>query len=79
MDTSDWGNSVFLKDIEGIKKLKSSEGSDIQVHGSSQLIQLLLKNDLVDETLAQDIPADAWRREKAVWRRHDSGSLYINR
>lgn len=56
MDTSDWGNSVFLKDIEGIKKLKSSEGSDIQVHGSSQLIQLLLKNDLVDELWLKTFP-----------------------
>ena len=32
-----------------IKKLKKSKGSDIQVWGSSKLIQLLLKNDLVDE------------------------------
>ena len=56
MDTSDWGNSVFLKDVEGIKKLKSSEGSDLQVHGSSQLIQLLLKNDLVDELWLKTFP-----------------------
>jgi dihydrofolate reductase len=56
MDTSDWGNSVFLKDLEGIKKLKSSEGSDIQVHGSGQLIQLLLKNDLVDELWLKTFP-----------------------
>lgn len=28
-----------------IEKLKSSEGSDIQVWGSSMLIQLLLQND----------------------------------
>ncbi len=46
---SDWSNSVFLKDLTDIKKLKESEGSDIQVWGSSELIQLLLKNDLVDE------------------------------
>jgi dihydrofolate reductase len=46
---SDWKNSVFLKDLPAIEKLKSSAGSDIQVWGSSELIQLLLKNDLVDE------------------------------
>ncbi|MHB8845008.1 MAG: dihydrofolate reductase family protein [Nitrospirota bacterium] len=46
---SDWKNSVFLKNLAGIKKLKNSNGSDIQVWGSSKLIQLLLKNDLVDE------------------------------
>ena len=46
---SDWKNSVFLNNLSDIKKLKSSEGLDIQVWGSSKLIQLLLKNDLVDE------------------------------
>lgn len=46
---SDWNNSVFLNNLEDIKKLKDSNGSDIQVWGSSELIQLLLKNDLVDE------------------------------
>lgn len=46
---SDWKNSVFLKSVADIKKVKNSKGSDIQVWGSSELIQLLLKNDLVDE------------------------------
>ncbi len=46
---TDWKNSVFLKSLADIKKLKKSKGSDIHVWGSSQLIQLLLKNDLVDE------------------------------
>jgi dihydrofolate reductase len=49
MKKSDWKNSVFLKSLADIKKLKKSKGSDIQVHGSGKLIQLLLKNDLVDE------------------------------
>jgi len=44
-----WKNTVFIESLEDIKKLKNSEGSDIQVWGSSKLIQLLLKNDLVDE------------------------------
>jgi dihydrofolate reductase len=46
---SDWKNSVFLKGLTDIKKLRNSNGSDIQVHGSSEIVQLLLKNDLVDE------------------------------
>jgi dihydrofolate reductase len=49
METSDWKNTVFLKNLADIKKMKNSEGADIQVWGSSKLIQLLLKNDLVDE------------------------------
>jgi dihydrofolate reductase len=49
-----WKNSVLLKSLADIKKLKSrklsgSKGADIQVWGSSKLIQLLLKHDLVDE------------------------------
>jgi dihydrofolate reductase len=46
---SDWKNSVFLKSLADIKKLKGSEGSDLKVWGSGKLVQLLLKNDLVDE------------------------------
>ena len=49
MKKSDWKNSVFLNSLPDIEKLKNSNGSDIQVWGSSKLIQLLLKNDLVDE------------------------------
>lgn len=49
MDKSDWQNSVFLKSLDDIKKLKSSEGSDLQVIGSGNLVQTLLKNDMVDE------------------------------
>ncbi len=49
MKTSNWRNSVFLKNVADIKKVKNSKGSDIQVWGSGELIQLLLKNDLVDE------------------------------
>ena|SRR5687767_5179715 len=46
---SDWNGSVFLNSLSDIEKLKASDGSDIQVWGSSKLVQLLLKNDLIDE------------------------------
>lgn len=49
MKKSDWKNSVFIESLEDIKTLKNSKGPDIQVWGSSELIPLLLKNDLVDE------------------------------
>jgi dihydrofolate reductase len=48
-ENSGWKNTAFLKSAEDIKKLKNSEGADIQVWGSSELIHLLLKHDLVDE------------------------------
>jgi len=49
MKKSDWKNSIFLESVEDIKKLKNSDGSDIQVSGSGTLVQTLLKHDLVDE------------------------------
>ena len=47
----EWSNSVFLKGdvVDEIKKLKQQHGPDLQVHGSSNLIQTLLKHDVVDE------------------------------
>ena len=44
-----WKNSVVIRNLADIKKVKKAKGSDIQVWGSSKLVQLLLKNDLVDE------------------------------
>ena len=49
LDKTDWKNTKFLKNVDDIKKLKNSAGSDLNVWGSGKLIQLLLKNDLVDE------------------------------
>ena len=46
---SDWKNTVFLKSLADIKKLRNSKGSEIKVWGSAELVQLLLKNDMVDE------------------------------
>ena len=56
MKKSDWKNTVFIESLEDIKNLKNSDGSDIQVWGSSKLIQLLLKNDLVDELCLKIYP-----------------------
>jgi dihydrofolate reductase len=53
---SDWKNIVFLKSVNDIKKLKNSEGTNIQVHGSGKLIQTLLKHDLVDELWLKTFP-----------------------
>src|SRR3569832_2123616 len=56
MTESDWQNSVFLKSVDDIKKLKESEGSDISVIGSGNLVQTLLKHDLVDELRLMTFP-----------------------
>lgn len=49
VNQSDWEHTVFLENLTAIEKLKNTDGPDIQVWGSSELIQLLLKNDLMDE------------------------------
>ena len=53
---TDWKNTVFIKEVDDIKKLKKSEGSDIQVHGSGNLVQTLFKHDLVDELWLKTLP-----------------------
>jgi dihydrofolate reductase len=53
---TDWKNVVFLSSVDDIKKLKDSEGSDIKVHGSSDLAQTLFKHDLVDELRLRIFP-----------------------
>ncbi len=51
LKTHEWKKSVFLKGnvVDEIRKLKQQNGPDLQVHGSSNLIQTLLAHDLVDE------------------------------
>lgn len=50
LTTHEWSKSVFLKSsvADEIKRLKQQDGPDIQVHGSANFIQTLLKHDLVD-------------------------------
>ena len=51
LDTVEWANSTLLEgDVaEAVARLKQADGPEIQVHGSSDLIQTLLEHDLVDE------------------------------
>ena len=47
----EWNNSTLIKgDVaKYVSELRKESGPEIQVHGSGDLIQTLLKNDLVDE------------------------------
>jgi dihydrofolate reductase len=51
LDSVDWANSKLLEgDVpNAIARLKEEDGPELQVHGSANLIQTLLKHDLVDE------------------------------
>src|SRR3989304_1756192 len=46
----DWANSRLLQgDVVGeIRKIQKQSGPELQVHGSGNLVQTLLKHDLVD-------------------------------
>lgn len=54
----DWENSILINnDVIGeIKKLKAGDGPMLQVHGSSNLLQTLLKEDLIDELWLKIFP-----------------------
>jgi dihydrofolate reductase len=58
LEKLDWTNSLIVKgDVpEEIRNLKKTDGPDIQVHGSGNLIQTLWKNDLVDELWLKIFP-----------------------
>jgi dihydrofolate reductase len=51
MTSSEWRPSVFLSgDIaKKVSQLKQQEGPDLHVYGSADLLQTLMKHDLVDE------------------------------
>lgn len=53
-----WDNSVFINDsvVEEIRRLKQQDGPDLQVYGSSRLLQTLFKQDLVDELWLKIFP-----------------------
>jgi len=66
MKRSEWKNSVFIKGVASIKKLKRSKGSDLHVWGSGDLIQTLLKNDLVDELRLKIFPLTLGKGKKLL-------------
>ena len=49
--TLEWSNSVLIEGdaADGLAALKREDGPELQVHGSANLIQTLLRHNLVDE------------------------------
>ena len=46
----DWGPAVLIEDAaEGVAALKQEDGPELQVHGSGNLAQTLIRHGLVDE------------------------------
>lgn len=63
---ADWEKSVVISGnvVAELKKLKRSKGPVLQVHGSGNLIQTLLKNDLVDELWLKIFPVTLHKGKK---------------
>jgi len=50
LNEAEWNNSTIIRDVVAeVTRLKQQPGRELQVHGSGQLAQTLLDNDLVDE------------------------------
>jgi dihydrofolate reductase len=51
LENPEWNNSTVLDGdpVAAVTKLRDSHDGDILVHGSAQLVQTLIENDLVDE------------------------------
>ena len=49
--TLEWRNSALVEGdaAEGVAALKQQDGPELQVHGSGNLVQTLLRHDLVDQ------------------------------
>ena len=58
LTSHEWGKTVFLKgDVaEEVRKLKQQAGPAIWVYGSGNLIQTLLRHDLIDEFWLKIVP-----------------------
>ena len=58
LTSTEWNNSIIVNGdiVEKIKKLKEEDAPDLYVHGSGNLIQTLLRYDLVDELWLKIFP-----------------------
>ncbi|MGE5042011.1 MAG: dihydrofolate reductase family protein [Candidatus Levyibacteriota bacterium] len=64
LENPPWENTVILKDVEGLKKVKEQGDRDLQVYGSGDFVQTLLKNDLVDELWLKIFPVTLGKGKK---------------
>ena len=56
VDTS-WADSILLRDVADVKRLKQEDGPNLVTQGSTELVHALLANDLVDAMSIFTVPA----------------------
>ena len=69
-----WRNSTIIRDnvVDAVRALKASPGKNILTDGSSQLVQTLLANDLVDELHLLVYPIILGGGKRPFPERHDT-------
>jgi len=66
LERVEWQNSTLLTGdlVSAVNRLKAEDGPEIQVHGSSQLLQALLQHRLVDEIQTLIFPVTVGRGKR---------------
>jgi dihydrofolate reductase len=79
LEDPDWSNSTVLDgDVgEQVAKLKQEQDGDIVVHGSAQLVQALIENDLVDELRLMVFPVVLGSGKRLFGETSDKKSLRL--
>lgn len=74
-----WVNSVIISKnvVEELKKIKLQKGPDLKVWGSGNLVQTLLKNDLVDELSLKIFPVILGKGKKLFDKGTISGAFKL--
>jgi dihydrofolate reductase len=77
MTSHEWQPSVFLNgDIaEKITKIKQQQGPDLHVYGSANLVQTLMKHDLVDAFWLKIFPITLGGAKRLFCRWHDPSGI----
>ncbi len=61
----DWGPSILVRDVPtAVAALKRGDGPELQVHGSGDLIQTLLREGLIDELRIWTFPVTVGRGKR---------------
>ncbi|MFO0941294.1 MAG: dihydrofolate reductase family protein [Pirellulales bacterium] len=76
-NSSDWQPTVFMSGdlVANIKQLKQTDGPDLHVMGSANMLQTLFKADLVDALELMIIPVTLGQGKRTVPRRNNTGIL----
>jgi dihydrofolate reductase len=79
LDEPEWNNSTVLKgDVsDAVTKLRQEHDGDIVVHGSAQLVQTLVENDLVDELRLMVFPVVLGSGKRLFGETSDKKSLRL--